>query len=372
MSGSSDLPAERRAALNGGCGAAGEPPAPVSGARVRAGACEPGAVGDAGAGNYRDVAVRDLAWLLQSAPLLNRERFGDLLAQPLSSCADRGRAAAWLATLDADPLPLHDMLRARPQSRLGLYAEQLLTFFFEHGPGLRLVAANRAVRVDGHTLGECDFLLEGPDGCALHWELAVKCYLYAGGPATSLAQYVGPNLADRFDLKLDRLLTHQLPLSAHPQIAALAHGRVWRPAMLVRGWLFYRWARDSAADVATGALPLAPEHTRGWWTTAAEWPPFDAPAWMIVPRLRWMAPLRFARADDPAVLRNPMDVLPNCTDYWRHRPDQPLMAAALAPENDVGDTGDGGLREVSRGFIVPDDWPAHARAYAATPGRDAR
>jgi uncharacterized protein len=356
MPGPSDIPSGRRAALSD---EAIPRAGPASRASFRA---------RCGVDRYRDPAVRDLAWLLESVPLLSRERFGERLAQLLPTHAERARAAAWLAALDADPLPLHEMLRARPQSRLGLYAEQLLAYFFAHGTGPRLVEANRAVRVDGHTLGECDFLLTGPGGQPLHWELAVKCYLHAGGPTTSLAQYVGPNLADRFDLKLDRLLGHQLMLSAHPQIAALAPGQPWHPAMLVCGWLFYRWSGADAHEVGPNAIdtasPLASEHARGWWTTAAEWPPFDVQAWTIVPRLRWMAPLRFADADDVAVLRNPADVLQRCVDYWHSRPDQPLMVAAL--ECDADEPGiAAGLRECSRGFIVPDAWPAQARVYAA-------
>lgn len=411
------MPPGGRATAGGTAAPAGDmacgPCAPVGASRAggaSGGGASGGGAGDghrdayADSGNYRDTAVRDLAWLLQSVPLLDRECFGDQLADLLPTETDRARAAAWLAALDADPVALHDALRERPQTRLGLYAEQLLAFFFAHGPGPRLVAANRAVRVDGHTLGECDFLLEGHDGRALHWELAVKCYLHVGGDTTSLAQYVGPNLADRFDLKLDRMLTHQLALSAHPQIVALApgSGRAWHPAMLVCGWLFYRWTSSAGqaasapaepphesaaaersaqahgspvgpgAPADTRAVPrLAPGHARGWWVSAAQWPPFDAPAWAIVPRLRWMAPLRFARADDPAVLRDPMAVLARCTEYWRLRPDQPLMAAALAPDDETRAC-DGGLHEFSRGFIVPDDWPAHARAYAAASPRGQR
>jgi hypothetical protein len=40
----------------------------------------------------------------------------------------------------------------------------------------------------------------------LHWELAVKCYLHAGRGPRNLADYVGPNLKDRFDLKLAHVL----------------------------------------------------------------------------------------------------------------------------------------------------------------------
>lgn len=328
---------------------------------------------------YRDVAVRDLAWLLMSPPLLDSQHFGERLAQTLATQGDQHRTLAWLASLDADPRALHTMLQSRPQSRLGLYAERLLGFFLERGPATRLIAANRPVRIGAHTLGECDFLFEDVHGHALHWELAVKCYLDVGGPADSLARYVGPNLADRFDHKLDRLLTHQLTLSRHPQIAALAPGGHWHAAMIVRGWLFHCCHSNGAERPGPACGLVAPDHARGWWTRAAQWPAFDAPAWTIVPRLRWMAPQHIA-GDHPLVYRDPKAVLARCFEYWRHRPGQPLMVAALddgdssagagspalseAGANRVSHPGSRQLREFSRGFIVPEGWPERAVAFA--------
>jgi hypothetical protein len=271
------------------------------------------------------------------------------------------------------------------------------------------------VRIDGRTLGECDFLLTACDGLPLHWELAVKCYLHADVQGCRpLAHYVGPNLADRFDLKLARMLTHQLPLGAHPQIAALSPAGPWQSSLCVRGWLFYRWrglvnpaangaehgaehgaANDaltgmSRAAVSDDGSPLAGDHLRGWWTTTAEWPacaaalrkdgacgePVDM-RWTVLPRLRWMAPLRlpvdhgrapaFAastimtppgvplRARSLAVLDD--DALWAAAMQPRVRRDEPLLVAAMVREPS-------GWREVSRGFIVQDDWPARAAAYA--------
>lgn len=328
---------------------------------------------------YRDVAVRDLAWLLLSPSLLDARYFGPRLAHVLAQPRQRQQALAWLARLDADPRALHAALDARPQSRLGLYAEQLLGFFLQYGPATRLIAANRPVRVDGHTLGECDFLFVDDDARAWHWELTVKCYLDVGGPPGSLARYVGPNLADRFDRKLTRLLTHQLTLSQHPQIAALAADGRWQAAMVVCGWLFRRWDSSGVGDsdnVSVNCAPrgdaapgsVAPDHLQGWWTCAAQWPVFDAPAWTIVPRLRWMAPLRLS-ADDPRVYRDSTAVLVRCIDYWRDRPNQPLMVAALADVRVNPDVGNpaGEWCELARGFIVPDDWPKRAAAYTTVP-----
>jgi hypothetical protein len=376
-----------------------------------------------------DLPVRDLAWLLWSPSLL-RGAASVPLASLFGDLDELSRAASWLAELDAAPGPLHHALALKPQTRVGLYAEQLLAFYLAHGPGPRLAMANRPVRIDGRTLGECDFLLTACDGMPLHWELAVKCYLHADAPGCGpLARYVGPNLADRFDLKLARMLTHQLPLGAHPQIAALSPAGPWQSSLCVRGWLFYRWrglvnrAEKSAENGATNgtsgtsggakaavpndASPLAGEHLRGWWTTTAEWPacaaalradgargesPVDM-RWTVLPRLRWMAPLRLpvdhgcaptpiptpgiAISPPGIAMSPPGTAIPPPGVHWparslallddeallavamqhRARRDEPLLVAAMVrlPL---------GWREASRGFIVQDDWPARAASYA--------
>ncbi len=135
------------------------------------------------------------------------------------------------------------MEAARP-TRLGRYAETLLAFFAAQAPCWRLVAANLPVRVSGRTLGECDFLLVSPQGERLHWELAVKCYLCAAtAGAAALSDYVGPNLADRFDLKYRRLVDHQLPLTEREEFAFTGQAGPWAASMFVKGWLFYRARR---------------------------------------------------------------------------------------------------------------------------------
>jgi hypothetical protein len=150
---------------------------------------------------------------------------------------------AWLHALDADPTGLQRDIAAARLTRLGRYAECLLAWFLQHGPTARLIAANVPLRRAGLTLGECDFLVQTQAGRRLHWELAVKCYLHAGDSRAQLADYVGPNLQDRFDLKLSHLLDHQLPLSARVEFASLGHVGPWEPQMFIKGWLFYPLGR---------------------------------------------------------------------------------------------------------------------------------
>ncbi|HKT97383.1 MAG TPA: DUF1853 family protein [Paraburkholderia sp.] len=379
---------------------------------------------------FTDPAVRDLAWLLFSADLLRAQPLAPL-AEPWTGDEEACAAAAWLAQLDHDPAGLRAALGATHVTRLGRYAETLLGWYLAHGPAPRLVAANVALRRAGLTLGECDFLVQTSDARRLHWELAVKCYLHAGveeGTAPRLADFVGPNLRDRFDLKLAHLLDHQLRLSAREEFAWLGYQGPWLAQMFVKGWLFYRAGKGAGAT--PGDPPeLAARHGRGWWVTHADWADFadrvGVDGWSVLPRLAWLAPrcirpetLRTGDSSDRAAfatnsqIGDPQDDGRDAASHSagqqrggdrpsafqgqgdRHesrraarrlvgeedtfaarsavaapvtaakffsglaRTHEPVMVAAFDAD------GAGGYVERSRGFIVPDDWPARAQAFA--------
>ncbi|WP_175817775.1 DUF1853 family protein [Burkholderia diffusa] len=302
-----------------------------------------------------DAAVRDLGWLLASPSLLTAAP-GAPLAHPWSDVVERVAVEAWLVALDAAPEPLHRVLDGLRPVRLGRYAECLLEYFLTHGPSLRLVAANLPLRSNGKTLGEVDFLVDAPGGQRLHWELAVKCYLCApvDGDA-SLADFVGPNLVDRLDRKRSRLLEHQLRLSDRHGFALLGYGAPSDAQMFIKGWLFY----PHGVPLPPVAAEIAADHPRGFWLTHAQWPAWaaaqpDGAAWNVLPRLAWLAPRRLAPDAAPEPLAHSLE-----------RPS--VLTARQAPAL-IGvhrRDGDGAWRETARGFIVPDDWPARARAFAA-------
>ena len=313
-------------------------------------------------GTLRDSAVRDLAWLLLSADLLRPQPPVGALANPFDTPRTLQASVDWLSALDAAPDLLHSDLAATRITRLGRYAERLLGWFLQHGPATRLVAAGVPLRRAGVTLGECDFLVRTEQGERLHWELAVKCYLHAGEGRAQLADYVGPNLKDRFDLKLAHLLKHQLPLSAREEFASVGYAGPWTPQMFVKGWLFYRHG-----ETPLDAVELDPAHGRGWWVTRSDWPAFaaaHAQQWRLLPRLEWLAPRRAEPAGEqegeqvPAAASESLCVDAQTLAAQTSHLHGPTMIAAFA--------GDGAGRSIerSRGFIVPDEWPAQARNYA--------
>ncbi|SAK53762.1 DUF1853 family protein [Caballeronia ptereochthonis] len=309
---------------------------------------------------FGDVTVRDLAWLLFAPDLL---REGDAaLARPFATSAERDATLAWLASLDAAPQALHDHARNPKFTRLGIYAESLLRYFLAHGPAARLVAANVPLRRQRRTIGECDFLLEAASGERLHWELAVKFYLHIGdgeaSRAARLSDYVGPNLQDRFDLKHARLLTHQLALTSRAEFAGLGFAGPWHAQLYIKGRLFYHGLHG---DGVAPAREIGDDHLRGWWLTASEWREAraedanDDRAWVVQPRMAWLASRRLDTTAAESLVAESVAIRARLEATVA-----PTMIAAYARDES------GGWVEESRGFIVPDDWPEQARAFAAS------
>ncbi len=315
-------------------------------------AAAPAAALDALLSVVSDPLVRDLAWLLLSTPLLRAQPSGGELPNPFERAAEMQATIDWLLALECDPRPLREAIAGARVVRLGRYAECLLAYFLQHGPAARLVAANVALRVAGRTIGECDFLVETASGRRLHWELAVKCYLYAPGDRGGLSDYVGPNLQDRFDLKLAHLLERQLPLSSREAFATLGHTGPWRAQMFVKGWLFYRWP-----DWPPIPQAVDPSHHRGFWVTRGQWPALCAvrpdARWAVLPRLSWLAPRPAVSDDDFAAagLSAPGALAERLAQH-----SGPTMVASFERASKLSGT----WRETSRGFVVPDEWPQRA------------
>jgi hypothetical protein len=287
--------------------------------------------------------VRALAWLLDAPDLLDA-------ADPhwqgkVASLAPDPSLAAWLQLLERDPAALLAVLDAHPSRRLGLYAEQLMAFYFQSRGTLAAHSLQvRASRND--TVGEFDFLLNTPAGLE-HWELATKFYLLDGGQCDDrFDAFVGPNLADSLGAKMRKIFSKQLSLATHPAAQAVLPGPVLKARAFVKGWLFYHAA--SAAPMAG----LGREHCHGFWCTSDQWSAIagDGPC-VVLPRLQWLAPFKGGAA---SALHNGGQLQQWLRDYFAHA-SAPVLVASVVPCQ-------AGVVEVARGFVVPDDWPARAAA----------
>jgi len=292
-------------------------------------------------GHLRRARVRALAWLLDAPDLLD-------VADPSwqGKIASLGpvtpQVEEWLARLDHDPAPLDAALGARVHTRLGLYAEKLMAFYFQqHG---RLVAHGLQVRASRNdTVGEFDFLLDaGPDAVE-HIEFATKFYLLQGQAAQRFDALVGPNLADSLGAKMRKIVERQLELASHPAAQALLPRPVARARALVKGWLFY----------PAGSWPamrgIAQEHCRGFWCSLDELDTLAADDFLILPRLQWLAPFRAASA---TWMMNRAQLAAELSAQFETAP-SPVLVALVRQQP-------GSVVEEARGFIVPNDWRERA------------
>jgi hypothetical protein len=294
-------------------------------------------------GHLRRARVRALAWLLDAPDLLDAaapEWQGRIATTgPVTPETER-----WLADLDYDPSRLDAALGPRVYTRLGLYAEKLMAFYFQEQG--RLVAHGLQVRASRNdTVGEFDFLLDaGPDGVE-HIEFATKYYLLEGQAAARLDALVGPNLADSLGKKMRKVFERQLELAAHPAARALLPRPVVRARALVKGWLFYPLGNYTAME------GISPQHCRGFWCAQDEIGELAGDEFLILPRLQWLPPFK---AQSATWLMNRAQLAAELEAQFEDSP-TPLLVASVRQQPGL-------VMEVERGFIVPNDWRARANS----------
>ncbi|MBT6176245.1 MAG: DUF1853 family protein [Deltaproteobacteria bacterium] len=297
---------------------------------------------------FKHPRVRDLAWVIASPVMLR----GDIADRPSFSgqaCDDAFlKALPKLEELDADPNPLLSYLEKLPGHRVGRYFEALTNYWLRNLTTFDVVTNNLQLRRGKQTLGEIDFLFR--DGEQLvHWEAAVKYYLQLK-PGCEDHEFIGPNTADNLASKLGRLFEKQLPRST-PENLALALGPLngtdcIRRQAFVKGWLFYH-----CSETSPGELPghLNSNHLKGFWIRHGEDELPKNPnegLWALLTKPYWLAPL--ITHDQGALLtRRQLELL--LESHFSTR-ESPLLVAQLQRN-------DSGYEEISRGFVVPANWP---------------
>jgi hypothetical protein len=297
-------------------------------------------------GHLRRARVRALAWLLDAPDLLDIHdpHWNGRVATLGSMTPDTER---WLVELDADPAPLDAALGAKPTTRLGLYAEKLMAFYFAHQG--RLVAHGLQVRASRNdTVGEFDFLLDAGEGVE-HIEFATKFYLLQDESAAGFDTFVGPNLADSLGRKMRRVFERQLLRGSHPAAQDVLPRPVVAARALVKGWLFYPRGTYQAMQGITAG------HCRGFWCALAELDALPGDRFLILPRLQWLPPFR---AQSAVWMLDKAQLAAELADHFLVS-DAPVLVALVREQS--GNCADA-IVEFERGFIVPDDWRERARS----------
>ncbi len=253
----------------------------------------------------------DLAWYTTAAPLMTSAFWAECGAQAATT---RYAGAG-------------DCVEREPVRQVGRWFEQVHLAALQSAAGVEVLAANRAVRKDGETLGELDVVYRHC-GRVVHREVAVKFYL-AAKPGDDPSAWIGPGRRDRLDLKLGHLANRQLTL---PQ-RARADG-VWpddlpfpdHSEVLLLGALF---SPPDDPRLPCGADENA---THGRWYYARGFAERfgDAP-WAVLDKPWWLSPEHARQAPTKAAS---------------------ALADGLRRPSFVGRVGDA----VERAFVVPDGW----------------
>ncbi len=228
--------------------------------------------------------------------------------------------------------------------RLGIQFERLWQCALAHLNGYELLASNLQVQGPSATLGEFDLIIRH-DHTLEHWELAVKFYLGTGDTARTSAWF-GPNPTDRLDLKLQRLLSHQMALAttsvgqsllarefgtSKATVKGIVKGRLFHP---FTAWLAEQWRYPVA---------IAADHLRGWWLTEADFISRfkDAPErFRALQKRDWLSTLQPVAIDQRLTAVTLLTSLASSREHYAHH-------VAILDDNG---------RETSRGFVVMAPW----------------
>jgi len=315
--------------------------------------------------DYTKAEVRDLAWVLLSPGLMKTSADDARLVTDTWCQQTYATHEDDLRKLDENPEPLLDYLSDLKSHRLGFYFEALLAFWLEHI--LQTHPFRNNVPVYGkskdagrRTLGEFDFLFGQKNQSVLeHWEATVKFYLYhentIGDPI-----WFGPAGQDRLDIKLARMVEHQLKLAETPAGAAVIEHFSLLPvetSAFIKGYLFYPADWEGSARSAEyfskpyPSFEISPEHLRGWWLRYGE---ATLPKrcvdsrWLPLPKLRWLSSA-YCADEESAMLLDDAQVMKYCALHNENNGSS-LLLAEMQPDLN-------GWFEVSRGFVVASSWP---------------
>tara|TARA_Y100001968_G_scaffold89683_1_gene80691 strand:+ start:3531 stop:4418 length:888 start_codon:yes stop_codon:yes gene_type:complete len=143
-----------------------------------------------------------------------------------------------------------------PNRKVGHYFEQLVSQLLTNSPGNTILHRNLQIHDQLRTVGELDFVFQNDAGLTIHLETAAKFYLYYPDAPVNGSHFLGPNSADTFEIKCNRLFHHQLTLGDR------YYQEVQSTMALVKGMIFYP-LHSSLPERLPEQLNVT--HQRGAW-----------------------------------------------------------------------------------------------------------
>ncbi|SHE95451.1 DUF1853 family protein [Vibrio gazogenes] len=172
---------------------------------------------------------------------------------------------------------------AHPHQRLGLLYQSVCSDLFKASPTYTLTAEEVQIIANGKTLGAVDFILNNQHTSQQeHWEVAIKFYLL------HQELWFGPNAKDRLDIKLQHMLKHQLPLSAHPMVLQqYPQWQVTSQHLLMQGRLYINPFTDAPIPQDCLGYALNQTQIQGRWCYQAQFHQINEPLYLLE-RYQWM------------------------------------------------------------------------------------
>lgn len=284
--------------------------------------------------------LNDLAWMLKSPELL--ELNSELSIRDLTH-----------------RMKVSNNFNYKETHRLGVYFEQLWQHLVYSCDSLEVLEHNLQVIIEKNTLGEFDSIIRDKESQKnIHCELAVKFYLKVGDGST-LSDWVGPNLQDRFDNKYDRLFEHQLALSKKELIKQwLADRNIKIDAikLLTKGRLFYP-LDDYMNDDFSYPREVSTRHLKGFWTSWEDFAHLQLSSsidWYLLPKKYWLSNIVPEEVEDLRPLDNKAILIHGHNERYMFQRIQQVVGVRNGAE-------------IMRGFVVTSEWLQKAKARIKTP-----
>lgn len=285
--------------------------------------------------------LRQVAWAIFSPRLLNHP----LAVEYVRDEAHYHQLVSLLQKLDTNHLAVNAHFDKIPKKPLGKYFEALLHYILERDERYEVILKNHQIIEDKRTIGEIDLILRDTiSGKLEHWELSVKFYLHHPSK-NSLEDFIGPNAKDQLDLKFDKLIKHQLPLSSHKQIQYLIESESFENKLLTKGQLFNYTNTNNLFP------PTVNQQCKsGWWIRLNKLSEAltKAKYWFIADKTYWIGTNRFDTSED---LKTKDEILDLIQSHFK-TDQRSVMLLGL-------EDSDSSFIEITRGFVTKSDWPSN-------------